>query len=1198
MKDISDYVSQLIVNPAEDKIQQVNKMLVQIKQVGEAMPASLEMFTVYLQSIERLKQQVADIKFDLRPEAVAQVYALDLQKDMDEFLGEAEQAYSVIDEQLGAAVQAIIDRNRAHNRQLYDAVNNDNSIFIELKSKHDILMSYSSDITDLCTRYNVSASDFNISEKNVTPQKLNKMYTQYIELMQKSSNTSNPIRLLRDKVPDVKKQGIIMLIVFLLCFTPVLDFVAIAFFIGIVVFMRKSVKQAKRYGILSALLYNINPDRLEHSCVDESQLLPEEINDNELDNYPELEHFNSLYDELDQKYNEDHKKEEQAFLMNEFAIQRPQIEQQTSEYIKQVQDLILQCVNNVNELYDKATKEYEELKSKYKGFGSEFNESGIFDTNFTFGRKDFIEQKINIGTRNIIIRPGNDQALLESFIRLLYVNAITHVNYMKLIVNVYDPNGMGRSVMPLYVSKLESAFKILQDNLDELLSQLTVEAQKNFEIMRGSNILEYNTVCMENGRDTLTYKLLMVLSQPKTIEESEKLASLFQYSAESGILIWIVSDTMEATDKTCVFNAPFDGIADPIRDQDNRDWCRMVTNTYLDLREHYKPPALDWKKFISVCCPPERQWNIGGCDDYEKDNRDSHADDNMYLYPGFTNGDPDLCDGYPLGNGGNVHALGVGTTGAGKSVFIHHIIQTMCEMYSPRDLQLWLCDFKGTEFKFYMKSETFPYSLPHIKACLCTSDGAFAMSLFHAIRVITDNRFEQMKNPNDHTDWLAYYDGKPIPNFDNGKNWNRYWREKAKASNDERYLDNCYPRVFLVADEFQVIFQVADTKCIDTITADMTQISKLGRAANVHMFFTSQSMKGTLSADILNQFSLRFALRCTSDVSMDIMGTPYAAENLPRFGGLYVSATGIKKENQPKTATPGIGTDVIHESTKQLAERAIAEGIKPYDLITYEESTKHPIEELEGLFADLRESGKLTNDALIVFGERMAYSENRAPDNVIVGKKNNENFMCCFSDYNDYVLFFNQMMVSLRNQKEEPTIIINSQVEDLSYITDAESFISDKEKHRQYLYHTCYSMTSWIKKVMESRAQSGKTSPIWIFLLGWDKGVGFGVDMDFNVKAGMTAILQTAGAYNIHIVMMNISMTGIPLAVVAACKYRVAGACTVDDSTALIGTRQAGLSYEGMKNGWIFVNNAGVVTRDKLYISAIEREIAASTLVL
>lgn len=1185
MREISDYVDQLIVQPAEDKIQQVDKMLVRIKQVEEAMPASLEMFPAYLQSIGKLQQQSLELKFDLKSEAVAQVYTVDLQSDMDAFLGEAEQAYSVVDSQLSAAVQAIVDSNKIHNQSLRDAVDKDNSIFTELKSKHDILMSYSSDITDLCARYNVSASDFNISEKSMTPQKLNRMYTQYIELMQKSSVTMNPIRVLREKVTDVKKQGIVLLIAFLLCFTPALDFVAIAFFVGIIGFMRKSVKQAKRYGILSALLYNINPDRLEHSCVDETQLLPEHIDNSELDNYPELESFNALYDEVDQKYNEENKRAEQARLMNEFAEQRAEIEQTTNEYIEKVRGLMKECCDRSAALLDKANKTYEELKSKYKGFGSEFNESGVFDTSFTFGRKDFIEEKIDIGSRNIIIRPGEDKALLESFIRLLYVNAITHVNYMKLIVNVYDPNGMGRSVMPLYVSKLESAFKILQDDLDSLLSQLTAEAQKNFEVMRGSNIFEYNTLCMESGRDTLTYKLLFVLSQPKTIEENEKLASLFQYSAESGILIWIVSDTMEATDNTYVFNRPFDKVANPIRDQDDRDWCRMVTNTYLQLREDYNPPSLGWKKFIQVCCPSDKQWTH--C-----------SDDNMWLYPGFTNGDPDLCDGFPLGNGGNVHALGVGTTGAGKSIFIHHIIQTMCEMYSPKELQLWLCDFKGTEFKFYMKSETFPYALPHIKACLCTSDGAFAMSLFHALRVITDNRFEQMKNPNDHRDWLAFDDGKPIPNMDNGKNWNRYWRERAKEESDDRYLENCYPRVFLVADEFQVIFQVADPKCIDTITADMTQISKLGRAANVDMFFTSQSMKGTLSADILNQFSLRFGLRCTADVSMDIMGTPYSAENLPKFGGLYVSATGIKKESQPKVATPFIGTDVIHESTKQLAERAIADKIKPYDLITYEESTKHPIEELESLFDKLEEDNKLTSDTLVVFGERMAYSENRAPDNAIIGKKNNENFMCCFSDYNDYVLFFNQMMVNLRRQKEAPTIIVNSQVEDLSYITNAESFITDKEKHGQYLYHTCASMTSWIKKVVESRAQSGKTSPIWIFLLGWDKGVGFGVDMDFNVKGGVTSILQTAGAYNIHIVMMNVSMMGIPLAVVAACKYRIAGACTVDDSTALIGTRQAGLSYEGMKNGWIFVNNAGTITRDKMYISEIEREIAASTLVL
>jgi hypothetical protein len=705
------------------------------------------------------------------------------------------------------------------------------------------------------------------------------------------------------------------------------------------------------------------------------------------------------------------------------------------------------------------------------------------------------------------------------------------------------------------------------------------------ELMQGQTIAEYNTKCQELGRDTINYVLLLILSQPKSVEETENLQALFQYSSKAGIFIWMVSDNMAPSDDTFIFNKPFEGVAHPIRFQDDRDWCSKVANNYLNAIDSYKPPSLDWPRFMEVACPPEKQWTMD-------------ADDNMYLYPGFQNGDPALCKAYPLGNGGNVHALGVGTTGAGKSIFIHHIIQTLCEMYSPRELELWMCDFKGTEFKFYMSSEEFPYTLPHIKACLCTSDGDYATSLFHAVRIITDNRFEQMKNPNDHRDWLKYDDGKNIPNFDNAKNWNRYWREMAKQTNEEKYIDNCFTRVFLVSDEFQVIFQSASGKNLDSIKADMTQIAKLGRAANVHMFFTSQSMKGTLSADILNQFSLRFALRCTSDVSMDIMGTPYAAENLPKYGGLYVSATGIKKEDQPKFSTPNISTKQIHDSTKILAERAIADNMPKHSVVTYEEATKHPIQELRDFFAEMDARGKLpTGATLMVMGERMAYSENKAPDNFMVGKKNNENIISVFSDYNDYVLFFNTIYENINLNKDKATIIINSQVEELSYLIDAENKLTNKEAHGNLIKESCKGMISWMENLVKSRAESGKDSPIWIFLLGWDKGTGFGVDTDLTIRGKVNTLLQQAGVYNIHIVMTLLSTIGVSTGTVATCKYRIAGKCTIDDSTTMIGTKQAGVNYE-MKTGWMFVSKDGIITRDKLYISEVEREVAATELVL
>ena len=75
-------------------------------------------------------------------------------------------------------------------------------------------------------------------------------------------------------------------------------------------------------------------------------------------------------------------------------------------------------------------------------------------------------------------------------------------------------------------------------------------------------------------------------------------------------------------------------------------------------------------------------------------------------------------------------------------------------------------------------------------------------------------------------------------------------------------------------------------------------------------------------------------------------------------------------------------------------------------------------------------------------------------------------------------------------------------------------------------------------------------------------------------------------------------MTGIAISTVNACTYRIAAKCTLDDSNSLIGTKQASLNYDGMPKGWIFSSRDGVITRDKLYISEITREIESTEIVL
>ena len=57
------------------------------------------------------------------------------------------------------------------------------------------------------------------------------------------------------------------------------------------------------------------------------------------------------------------------------------------------------------------------------------------------------------------------------------------------------------------------------------------------------------------------------------------------------------------------------------------------------------------------------------------------------------------------------HAFVAGSTGSGKSSFLHHVIRSACSRYSPEDLSIWLVDYKKSEFSLYLNDS---YQFPHI----------------------------------------------------------------------------------------------------------------------------------------------------------------------------------------------------------------------------------------------------------------------------------------------------------------------------------------------------------------------------------------------------------------------------------------------------------------------------------------------------
>lgn len=1282
MKSISEYMNELIQVPFDSQYSKLEATIKQFESIKET-PDNLQKCKAYGQKLRNFLNEVSKLSCSLSLNIVVSVMSMEMQKEVEEWMGGKQSAIEQIDNKVTAIKESIEAENKAHNEVVRAKYNSKYGDYSQLEEKRKTLEQYSDKIFDMCSRYNISLSMLNIDATTFSPEELNKLYDEYIQFMQKEKDRSfNPVTFLRKHVASEEAQGIILLVALALCYTPLLDLLSVGFVAALAYNQIKNVKTVKYYSILAAIVYNIKPEDMGCPELDESELLPEEFDMDKADDDERFAGIEEEYDKVENDWDEKKPDKEHSRILAEWSDNLSSNNEYVSGLLKKFNDGLAGLKSDIQTAITDNDKLFEKLKSEFKFLGQRFSNRLVFNDGITLGLHDgYMEESVNIGQRNIIIRPVDNPDLMKKFIQVLYVNIVSNVMPGKMTVDVYDPNDFGRSLMPFYSNDIKEYLNFYNDNLSEVIEKDTQYVQDNFKFMGGKTVDEYNASCEESGKSPIAYRALIILSQPKSVEENEKLLNFLKYSITGGVLMIVISDTINV-DNVYEFQVPFEGVRHPIASDINDDWCYKFRTAYVEAVDNAKPKALLWKDFQKHIIPDDKTWT-------------GDASRFIDFYPGYENGDPELFKPYTLGNEGNVHAIGVGTSGAGKSVFLNHLLAIMCRKYDPKQLELWLCDFKGVEFKAYMRQERFKVSrlckpveadkdykcvktdkmeevigyysynketgeysysdkptadtdkphlfiydikngkrkckngkeippkpkpdpdfkdnlelisLPHIAACLCTSDGDFATSLFHAYRTKADNRYADMgvigvKNmPGWNTKVMALLGTKKpqglIEAHGKEPGFNPIWTE-----------DDLWPRVLFVCDEFQVIFQKADSKNVDKIKADITQIAKVARACGMHIFFTSQSMKGTISADILANFTLRFALRCEASVSQDIIGSTRAAEIREKNGYLIVQSQEMKTaEDQKRYRTPFLCDDEdsgkymtseLFDNIFYLDRLAKERGYKEKDVISYQESTKHPISQLGDFYAGLNPE-TVPDSGLFVFGPRMAYSENKAPDNVIVGAKNNTNFMCCASEYNDYVLLFNQLMFCINHNKVPGTVIINSQVADLSYITIADKYITN-EQHKELLSEkkSCAEITDWITKVVASRRERNvKDTPIWIFLLGWDKGKGFAIDADMGVRQKMTTILQTAGEFNIHLIFLNSGMTGIPMSLVSACAYRVAAKCSMDDSVALIETKQASLIYEGIPNGWIFVKRDGAVTRDKLYVSEIEREIKASEIIM
>ena len=200
------------------------------------------------------------------------------------------------------------------------------------------------------------------------------------------------------------------------------------------------------------------------------------------------------------------------------------------------------------------------------------------------------------------------------------------------------------------------------------------------------------------------------------------------------------------------------------------------------------------------------------------------------------------------------HLLVAGTTGSGKSIYIHSIIATLIMRMSPDDLKIVLVDPKRVEMTKYR-------DMPHLLCPIITEAGKAKVMLSKLVDEM-NNRYERFAEAD---------------SCSNIKQFNEYAKEKN--------LD-LMPYILVVLDEYA---DLVDT-CKE-ISQPVVSIAQKARAAGIHMLISTQRPStNVITGVIKGNLPTHVALMTSSYTdSMTILGEG-GAEKLLGKGDMLVQS--------------------------------------------------------------------------------------------------------------------------------------------------------------------------------------------------------------------------------------------------------------------------------------------------------------------
>lgn len=235
---------------------------------------------------------------------------------------------------------------------------------------------------------------------------------------------------------------------------------------------------------------------------------------------------------------------------------------------------------------------------------------------------------------------------------------------------------------------------------------------------------------------------------------------------------------------------------------------------------------------------------------------------------------------YRLGTAMNAHGLICGGTGSGKSTLLHMLISSIVMNYSPDDVEIWIADYKITEFSSYKTNTP-----PHIRFIGLSKNPDFSYAFIDKITSEMNARQSIIAE--------ADYKHKQTGGRDNITSFNDYRK---------LYGLSVMKRLIVIIDEFHVMSQHAQAE--PDYKIKLENILAEARAMGIIMLFSDQAivdgLRG-LSDKGKKQIKARIALSNYLDELKETLGETDREKLLPFIHmGVGEVAVQTVRENEDK----------------------------------------------------------------------------------------------------------------------------------------------------------------------------------------------------------------------------------------------------------------------------------------------------------